>query len=160
MSSDACIEHQGRWIWAWDEPFGMWMRYVIEALEEIAPRAWTEAELADLRGKTCGPFPGLAIDELTEDQKRAFCAAGREACARLAEQRVVSRDPSDWEVVEGYSVIQGSGGPDERDTAPIVELGHGVIALAEGRLEPAPPFTQWYFGLYEGRTTIPRFGGY
>ncbi|WP_160160925.1 hypothetical protein [Actinomadura sp. K4S16] len=44
---------------------------------------------------------------------------------------------------------------DTVDTAPVVELGQGVLQLLRETLQPAPEGTWWFYGVQGGRQTIP-----
>jgi hypothetical protein len=44
-------------------------------------------------------------------------------------------------------------------TAPIIELGHAIIALVSGSLPRPPKGVAWFYGTPSGRSTIQMDGG-
>jgi hypothetical protein len=154
MSRTAPIEYDGQMLWAYDESRGIWMKHLIDAIVDIAPDAWTDAELDGLRATASLGSAAAWTIELTAEQRPHFLAAARQATDRLAAEDFLSRSEAQTRyMLEDLPLIRHSGGHELIATAPLVQLGNAVIALVEGTLEPPPPRNAWYF-TDDGRETI------
>ncbi|HET9282078.1 MAG TPA: hypothetical protein VFR24_08965 [Candidatus Angelobacter sp.] len=107
----------------------------------------------------CVPDYGLTLDPTWSlAQQQTFLALAEEACAKLAaRESIPAEEIVSWPILEDIRIF--TRGATEVFTAPIVELGHAIIALVRGELPEAPEGQIWLYGAPKGRITIGWEGG-
>lgn len=142
--------------WAYDVALGVLIKFLIDAAQESddANSSWLSEAIADWRVSAAIQDLGFTLDEnWSADQRKAFVALMEKACTALESRKSISADEIvSWPILDGERIFPR--GAKEVLTAPVVELGRAVIALALGELPEAPKGEAWLFGTHDGRSTI------
>jgi hypothetical protein len=146
-------------IWAYDVALGMFLKHLIDAAEPHAAlpgREWLSEAITDWRvvAQLGGGCFALAVEESWSPEQREFIInLADDACRQLGKRdSIETEEAQSWNVLDGQGVF--TRGAERVETAPVIELGRAIIALAQGTLEKPPTNTRWFYGCPEGRLTI------
>jgi hypothetical protein len=159
VSRTAFVSYGDGGFWAYDVALGIFLKHLIEVAEARAAEpdaGWLREAVASWRviaglGQgTCG----LEIKQSWQQAHRElFVELARQACDLMAKRRRWSaKEVTSWPILDDLRIFPR--GAKFISTAPVIELAHAVIGLAEGTLPEPPPGTWWIFGTPEGRDTI------
>ena len=157
MSKTCFVEFDGSGFWAYSDSLAVLLGQAVVVAEELATDRHSAAleDVADqLRTSAVVTDLGLLVDaEWRGDRLDLLMRLIEEANRRLDElERVTASEVRGWTAL-GDQMIELR--RDTVDTAPVVELGQGVLQLLRGTLQPAPKGTWWFYGVEGGRQTIP-----
>ena len=157
MSRTMFVEYRGCGFWAYDVAMGIFLKHLIDVAEPLAATssgAWIAEAVTGWRVNAVISDFGLHIDEeWTAEQMDIFIGLVEQACGLLGARDSISADEiTAWPILDDMRIFPR--GATEVLTAPVVELGKAIIAVANGTLSPAPAGTWWLFGTPEGRGTI------
>ena len=156
MSKTCFVEFNGSGFWAFSDSLAVLLGQAVLVAEEMAADRHSAAfeEVVDqLRVSAVVTDLGLLVDEdWRGDRLDLLMQLIEEANRRLGERgRVTASEVKGWTAL-GDDVIELR--RDTVDTAPVVELGQGVLQLLRESLSPAPEGTWWFYGVEGGRKTI------
>ena len=159
MSRTMFVEYRGCGFWAYDVAMGIFLKHLIAVAEPLAATsngAWIAEAVTRWRVNAVISDFGLHIDEeWSAEQIDIFIGLAEQACSLLgARDRISADEITAWPILDDMRIFPR--GATEVLTAPVVELGKAIIAVANGTLSPAPAGTWWLFGTPEGRDTIRR----
>jgi hypothetical protein len=166
VSLTTTISYDERFIWVLDEARAIWLKYLIEAVEQRSSRgawSWMADELYDWRTvATLGDY-AWSLGPWTDTQRDDFVDAAREARdALVAEPPLSLETVSRWVLLDDIPLVQRLGGgvwDDPIDIRPILELGEAVVQLLRDTLSAPPPGEMWLFGFRGGRQTLKSRSG-
>ena len=155
MSQTKFIAYGEQGFWAYDVALNIFLKHLIDAAEASSESSanWLSTAISSWR-VACVPDYGLTIDaSWSPAQRQTFIDLANEACTNLAARESISAaEIVSWPILDdlrldprGTTVVL---------TAPIVELGHAIIALVSGELPDAPKGQIWLYGASAGRQTI------
>ncbi len=155
VSQTKFIEYGEQGFWAYDVAQNIFLKHLIDAAEasDQAQTDWLSDAISDWR-VSCVPDYGLTLEtSWTSAQKQTFVDLASDACARLAtRESIPAGEIAFWPILDDLRLDPR--GTTAVFTAPIVELGHAIIALVLGELPNAPEGETWLYGTPEGRQTI------
>ncbi|SIM88002.1 hypothetical protein [Micromonospora cremea] len=156
MSKTCFVEFNGSGFWAFSDSLAVLLGQTVVVAKEMAAdrrSAAFEDVVDQLRASAVVTDLGLLVDEdWRGDRLDLLMQLIEEANRRLGERgRVTASEVRGWTVL-GEDVIELR--RDTVDTAPVVELGQGVLQLLRESLPPAPEGTWWFYGVEGGRQTI------
>ena len=155
MSKTTYVLYGNRGFWAYDVALGVFLKHLIDAAEasDQAKTEWLAAAIADWRIGACVSDIGLTLDAgWSAAQRQSFVALAEQACAALAKRSSIpAQEIVAWPLHDDLYI--SSRGAAEVRTAPVIELGHAIIALACGVLPEAPDGKAWLYGTPGGRQT-------
>jgi hypothetical protein len=156
MTKSQCIEFEGRLFWAYDVVAGVFLKYLIDEAErsEDANEPWLSAAISQWRVQASIAEYGFTLEEQwSSAQKQTFLKLAEGACNKLtSRESIPAQEVASWPLVDELRIFPR--GSEEMLTAPVVELGHAVIALVSGKLPHPPEGEAWYFGPWIGSKTI------
>lgn len=158
MSKTTTVHFGEDFFWACDVALGVFLKHLIDTAEPHAARPereWLTEAIADWRvAAVIGDCFGLGIEEFwSPKQRELFISLAEEACRQLSTRDSIGADElQSWKILDGDGVF--ARGAEHVETAPVIELGRAVIALARGTLEKPPKNTKWLYGWPEGCLTI------
>jgi hypothetical protein len=155
VSQTHFVEFNGSGFWAYDVALGVFLKHLIDvAGQRPVDDPWLSEAIRSWRITATIPDCGRVLDSRwSADQIETFVEMAEEACARLSDRdSIPAKEMASWRILEDEGVFPR--GALEVRTAPVVELGRAIVALARGELPAAPPGTSWYYGTPEGRRTI------
>src|SRR5262249_1472501 len=137
--------------WAYDVALGVFLKYLIDAAV-AAPSL--SAQVSTWRAAACTQDIGLTLEtDWSDEQRQGFVTLGEDGCPRLAARdSIPAEEIMNWRLLEDERIFLR--GAKEVSTAPVVELGHAVIALVTGKLPESPKGEAWFYGTPTGRSTI------
>lgn len=160
MSKTKFIEYADRGFWAYDVTLNVFLKYLIDAAQtnEQANTEWLSTAISDWR-LACVTDYGLTLDaNWSPTQQQTFLDLAEEACTRLAiRESIPAEEVVSWPILDDIRIF--TRGATEVFTAPVIELGHAIIALVRGELPEAPEGQIWLYGAPGGRQTIGWEGG-
>lgn len=160
MSKTKFVAYADCGFWAYDVALDIFLKHLIDAAEasEQADTEWLSTAISDWRF-ACVPDYGLTLDaNWSPAQQQTFLDLAEEACTRLAaRESIPAEEVVSWPILDDIRIF--TRGATEVFTAPVIELGHAIIALVRGELPEAPEGQIWLYGAPEGRLTIGWEGG-
>ena len=176
----ACVAERGRWaararsqvvsktafvrygddgFWTYDVALSIFLKHLIDVAQPRAnePDAgWLGEEAAWWR-VVAGVGEGAYGFEIKRPWSRAqrdlFVELARQACDVMAKRDGWSAEEvTSWLMLDNARICPRSA--TFIATAPVIELGQAIVALAEGTLPEPPPGTWWFFGTPRGRDTL------
>jgi hypothetical protein len=161
MTATKGIDFEGRFFWAFDVAAGVFLKYLIDQAEsgEHADEPWLSEAVSRWRVQAAITEFGLTLEEQWSSvQRQIFIKLAEGACEQLAtRESIPAEEVAGWPLVNDLHI--GTGGAKEVLTAPVIELGHAIIALVSGKLPRPPKGEAWFYGLPTGPSTIPMSGG-
>ena len=157
MSKTKYIEYQGCGFWAYDVSLAVFIKHLIDVAvpdTEVPGNEWLKEAISSWRIAAAVPDYGLEIDaEWSHEQITVFTELAEQTCTELADQKRIGADEiKGWTILEDVRIDPR--GATYVDTAPVVELGRAIVALANGSLPSAPDGRTWIYGAPDGLTTI------
>ena len=156
MSKTKYIEYRGRGFWVYDVALGVFLKYLIETAEatEEASEPWLSDLASSWRVAACVADIGLVLDDnWSSERQQTFIVLAEQACATIGKRTTIpAEEMIAWRVLESEGVFPR--GETEVLTAPVVELGHALIALITGDLPDAPKGKSWLYGTPSGRQEL------
>ncbi|HKF46723.1 MAG TPA: hypothetical protein VKB38_05150 [Terracidiphilus sp.] len=156
MTATKGIEFGGRFFWAYDVAAGVFLKYLVDEAEasECANVPWLSEAVSRWRVQAALTECGLALEEKwSSAQRQVFIELAEGACEKLAtRESIPAEEIAGWPLVDDLRIFPRS--KTEILTAPIIELGHAIIALVSGNLPRAPKGEAWFYGTPKGRSTI------
>jgi hypothetical protein len=151
------VKFGNRGFWAYDLALGVFLKHLIDAAAEASGQAhtnWLSTAVSSWREVACISDFGLTlVADWSAAQRQTFIALAEQACARLAtRESIPAEEIVGWPVLEDLRIFPR--GATEVLTAPVIELGHAIIALASGELPEAPKGDTWFYGTPTGRRTL------
>lgn len=146
MSATKYVNYGGRGFWAYDFVLGVFVKYLIDAVEatgysrapflENALGSWRLVPIIDI---------GFPLEESwTALQRQNVITFVEEACARLATRDSIPiEEIVNWPSPRGLRLFHR--GLKEVRTTPVIELGRAIIALLRDELPKAPEGEAWFF---------------
>ena len=157
MSKTKYIEYKGCGFWAYDVSLAVFIKHLIDVAVPAAVvpgKEWLKEAISSWRIAGAVPDYGLEIDaEWSHEQISVFTELAEQTCNELADRKQIGADEiKGWKIFEDVPI-------DPRDaayvdTAPVVDLGMAIVALANGSLPSAPDGRSWIYGAPDGLTTI------
>jgi hypothetical protein len=161
MTATKSISFEGRFFWAYDVAAGVFLKYLVDEPEASAHtnEPWLSDAFSHWRLQAAITEFGLTLEEKWSSEKRQlFTKLAESACRKLATTKSISAEEiASWPLVDDLRIFPRT--TDEIPTAPIIELGHALIALVSGNLPRPPKGEAWFYGLPTGRSTIRKRGG-
>ena len=163
MTATKGISFEGRFFWAYDVASGVFLKYLVDEAEasEHKCEPWLLDAMSHWRLQACITEYGLSLEERwSSEQRQVFIKLAKEACKKIAtRESIPAEEIASWRPVKGEPLSIFPRSATEVLTAPIVELGHAIIALVSGNL-PRPSIGEaWFYGTPTGRSTIRMSGG-
>ena len=156
MSAKQFVKYTDRGFWAYDVAVGVLLKYLLDAAQESreANTAWLSEAASSWRLWAVISDFGFTLDEhWSAEQRNTFIALMEQACAALATRySIPAEEIISWPFVDDMRIFPR--GAKEVLTAPVVELGHAMIALFRGELREPPKGEAWFFGTPDGRSTV------
>ena len=156
VSKTKYVRYAGRGFWAYDVALGIFLKHLIDAAvaSDQAKAPWLAPLVSSWRVTACVGDIGRTVDEdWTPEQRQTFVALAEEACAAIQQRASIpAEEMVDWRVLGGEGIFPR--GATEVLTAPVVDLGHAVIALVLGELPEAPMGMNWLYGTSSGREEL------
>ena len=154
MTHTQFVEFHDRGFWAYDVALGVFLKHLIDAAERRHDEVWLSEVVSRWRVVATVSEYGLTIEPSWSSARvTIFVELVEEACARLSERHSIPADEiRAWRILEHQGVFPR--GAAAILTAPVIELGRAIIALAKGELPEAPPGTTWFYGTPTGRSTL------
>lgn len=134
---------------------GVFVKYLVDAIEASgqaqtpflaeAIRSWRIAPIYDF-----WPGSGRVMEAAAEAN---FIDFTEQACAKLTTRELIpEKEIASWPSF-GEEHLFPRGAKEVR-AAPIIELGHAIIALLRGELPEPPERHWWFYGTPDRRSTI------
>lgn len=156
MTATKGIKFGDRFFWAYDVAAGVFLKYLIDEAErsEETNSPWLSQAVSDWRVQAAITEFGLTLKEdWTSSQKQTFIELAERACRKLATRELIpAEEIASWPLKEDLRIFPRSN--TEVPTAPVIELGHAIIALVSGNLPRAPQGEAWFYGTPTGRSTL------
>ena len=161
MTAAKGINFEGRFFWAYDVAAGIFLKYLIDEAERSnhANEPWLSDAVSNWRVQAVITEFGLTLEEQwSSAQRQVFMKLAEDACKKIAiRESIPAEEVASWPLVDDLHIFpRGNKGI---LTAPIIELGHAIIALVSGSLPRPPKGEAWFYGPPSGRTTIQMDGG-
>jgi hypothetical protein len=161
MTKTKGIDFEGRFFWAFDVAAGVFPKYLIDETEssEHADEPWLSEAVSRWRVQAAITEFGLTLEEQwSSAQRQIFIELAEGACKKLtARESIPAEEVAGWPLVNDLHI--SARGAEEVFTAPVIELGHAIIALVSGNLPRPPKGEAWFYGTPTGRSTIRMRGG-
>ena len=155
MTATKGIEFEGRFFWAYDVAAGVFLKHLIDEAEasEHADEPWLSKAVTSWRLQAAITEFGFTLEEEWSSAQRAIFIELAEAVCKKLETRdsIPAREIASWPMTAKLRIYPRSA--TEVLTAPIIELGHAIIALVSGNLPPSPKGEAWFYGTPTGRST-------
>jgi hypothetical protein len=91
-------------------------------------------------------------------QRQIFIKLAEAACKKLGtRESIPAKEIASWPLTDELRIFPRSA--TDVLTAPIIELGHAIIALVSGNLPRPSEGEAWFYGTPTGRSTIRMNGG-
>jgi hypothetical protein len=156
MTATKGIEFEGRFFWAHDVAAGVFLKHLIDEAEasQHASAPWLSQAVSHWRVEAAVTENGLTLEEdWSSAQRQSFIELAEAACKKLAaRESIPATENASWPMRDKLRIFPRSA--TEVLTAPIIELGHAIIALVSGNLAPSPKGEAWFYGAPAGRSTI------
>jgi hypothetical protein len=156
VSKTQFVEFGNHGFWAYDVALGVFLKHLIDATEVSgqSDTTWLVSAVSSWRSVACISDFGLTLDkDWSVAQRQEFVALAEAANASLASRESIpAAEIARWQLLDDLRVFPRSA--TELFTAPIIELGHAIIALVSGRLPEAPEGETWLYGTSNGRETL------
>ena len=157
MPKTKYVEHRDRGFWAYDVALSVFLKRLIDVAvpHASAPgNEWLTEAISSWRVVAAVPDYGLEVDPAwSSAQIDVFTRLADQACDLLADRGYIAADEiSAWQILDDLRIEPR--GESEVSTAPVVELGKTIIALAQGTAPEPPAGKTWLYGVPEGRTAI------
>jgi hypothetical protein len=156
VSKTQYVEYADRGFWAYDVGLGVFLKHLIDAADasDQAETEWLSTAVRSWRVAACISDYGLSLDEGWSDaQRQTLITLTEDACSRLAKRTSIpAEEIVSWHILDDLHIFPR--GAKEVLSAPVVELGHAIIALLSGELPAAPEGKAWLYGTPDGRETI------
>ena len=161
MTATKGIKFEGRFFWAYDVAAGVFLKYLIDEAEasEQAGEQWLSDAVSHWRVQATIAECGLTLEEhCSSVQRQIVIKLAEAACKKLAtRESIPAEEISSWPLTDELRIFPRSA--TEVLTAPIIELGHAIIALVSGNLPRPSKGEAWFYGTPTGRSTIRMDGG-
>ena len=161
MTATKGISFEGRFFWAYDVAAGVFLKYLIDEAEasEHADEPWLSKAVSSWRVQAAITELGLTLEEeWSNGQRQIFVKLAEEACKKLATRKPIpAEEVANWPLVDELRIFPRTA--KEVLTAPVIELGHAIIALVYGNLPRPQEGEAWFYGTPTGRSTIKMTGG-
>jgi hypothetical protein len=161
MTKTKGIGFEGRFFWAFDVAAGVFLKYLVDEAEasEHANEEWLSDAVCRWREQAAITEFGLTLrEQWSGAQRQIFIELAEGACNKLAAQESIpAEEVESWVLVDDLQIC--ARGAKEVLTAPVIELGHAIIALVSGNLPRPPEGEAWFYGTPTGRSTIQMGGG-
>jgi len=161
MTATKGIHFEGRFFWAYDVAAGVFLKYLIDEAQvsEHVDEPWLSEAVSHWRVQDAITECGLALEEQwSSTQRQVFIELAEAACKKLATRdSIPAQEITSWPLTDELRIFPRSA--TEVLTAPIIELGHAIIALVSGNLPRPPKGEAWFYGTPTGRSTIRMSGG-
>jgi len=161
MTATKGIKFEGRFFWAYDVAAGVFLKYLIDEAEasEQADETWLSDAVSHWRVQAAITECGLTLEEhWSSNQRQIFIELAEAACKKLAtRESIAAKEIASWPLTNELRIFPRSA--TEVPTAPIIELGHAIIALVPGTLPRPSEGEAWFYGTPTGRSTIRMSGG-
>jgi len=161
MTATKGIHFEGRFFWAYDVAAGVFLKYLIDEAEasEQIDEPWLSEAVSHWRVQAAITEFGLTLEEQwSSTQRQIFLKLAEAACKKLAtRQSIPPQEIAGWPLTDDLRISPRDA--TEVLTAPIVELGHAIIALVSGNLPRPRKGEAWFYGTPTGRSTIRMSGG-
>jgi hypothetical protein len=146
---------------AYDVAAGVFLKYLIDETEasEQANETWLSDAVSHWRVQAAITESGLTLEEhWSSVQRQIFVKLAEAACKKLAtRESIPAKEIANWPLTDELRIFPRSA--TEVLTAPIIELGHAIIALVSGNLPRPSKGEAWFYGTPTGRSTIRMNGG-
>jgi len=157
MTATKGIEFEGRFFWAYDVAAGVFLKYLIDeaVASEQAGEPWLSDAVSRWRKQAAITECGLTLEEdWSGAQRQTFIELAEAACKKLAtRESIPAEEIGNWPPMAHELRIRPRA-EKEVLTAPVIELGHAIIALVSGNLPRPPKGEAWFYGTPTGRSTI------
>jgi hypothetical protein len=161
MTATKAIGFEGRFFWAYDVAAGVFLKHLIDEAEasEHADEPWLSKAVSSWRVQAAITEFGLTLEEeWSSAQRQIFIKLAEGACRKLAtRESIPAEEVANWPLVDELRIFPRTA--QEVLTAPVIELGHAIIALVSGSLPRPPKGEAWFYGTPTGRSTIQMSGG-
>lgn len=161
MTATKGISFEGRFFWAYDVAAGVFLKHLIDEAEasEHADEPWLSKSVSSWRVQAAITEFGLTLEEeWSSAQRQIFIKLAEGACKKIAtRESIPAEEVAGWPLVDELRIFPRTA--KEVLTAPVIELGHAIIALVSGRLPRPPRGEAWFYGTPTGRSTIKMRGG-
>jgi hypothetical protein len=161
MTATKGIGFEGRFFWAYDVAAGVFLKHLIDEAEasEHADEPWLSKAVSSWRVQAAITEFGLTLEEgWSSAHRQIFIKLAEGACKKLATRESIPADEvANWPLVDELRIFPRTA--KEVLTAPVIELGHAIIALVSGSLPRPPKGEAWFYGTPTGRSTIRMSGG-
>jgi len=161
MTATKGISFEGRFFWAYDVAAGVFLKHLIDEADasEHADEPWLSKAVSSWRVQAAITEFGLTLEEeWSSTQRQIFIKLAEGACKKLAtRESIPAKEVANWPLVDELGIFPRSA--TEILTAPVIELGHAIIALMSGSLPRPPNGEAWFYGTPTGRSTIRMRGG-
>jgi hypothetical protein len=161
MTATKGIHFEGRFFWAYDVAVGVFLKYLIDEAQvsEHVNEPWLSQAVSHWRVQAAITECGFALEEQwSSTNRQIFIELAEAACKKLATRdSIPAQEIASWLLTDELRIFPRSA--TEVLTAPIVELGHAIIALVSGSLPRPPKGEAWFYGTPTGRSTIRMSGG-
>lgn len=161
MSRTAFVSYGDDGFWAYDVALSIFLKHLIDIAEPIAKESgadWLKEEIHWWRviaGPCAGTYSLTLAPSWSAAQRELFVEMARRACdAMTTRKEFTEAEIAQWPMLDDVCIF--TRGADVVETAPVIELGKAIVALADGSLPAAPPGNFWFYGTPEGRRTIGR----
>ncbi len=161
MTATKGIGFEGRFFWAYDVAAGVFLKHLIDEAEasEHAGEPWLSKAVSSWRVQAAiTEFELTLEEEWSSSQRQIFIKLAEGACKKLAtRESIPAEEVANWPLVDELRIFPRAA--KEILTAPVIELGHAIIALVSGSLPRPPKGEAWFYGTPTGRSTIQMSGG-
>ena len=156
MTATKGIKFEGRFFWAYDVAAGVFLKYLVDEAEasEYAKEPWLLDAVSHWRLQAVITEFGFTLDDQwSNSQRQIFIQLAEDACNKLKDREAIpAEEIASWPLTDDLRIFPRS--KMAVPIAPIVELGHAIVALVSGRLPRAPEGVAWFYGTPTGRSTI------
>jgi hypothetical protein len=156
VSRTCTVEFGGSGFWALSDSVSVLLAQAAVAAEEMSMDrrpAGFEDVLYQVKVSAIVTDFGFLIDEDWRGERLDLLVSLIEEAARrlVIRERIRDFEVAGWMTLDGQVAELRS---EVVETAPVVELAEGMLALFEDRLPTAPAGTWWLYGVEGGRRTI------
>ncbi len=158
MSKSVYVGFRDQGFWAFDVIVSIFLKHLVEVAEPtIADNPWLAEVVHHWRVGTVIPdCSGVHLDDTWSDKQLAAIIHLFEDTCKVLEQRniITAEEVAQWQLLDGMQIF--CRGISVFSSKSIVELGHAIILMLNGKLPPAPEGTWWWYGIDDHPKTIAR----
>jgi len=156
VSMSKVVLYGGRGFWAFDIVLGVFVKYLIDAVEATgqAHTPFLAEAIPEWRLAVLYDFALTLKESWTPLQKQNVIDFAEQACARLAMRETISTEEIvSWPFGGDEHIFHR--GLKEVRTAPVIKLGRAFIALLRNELPNTPEDEAWwFFGVEDDPCTV------